>query len=69
MQNLKSLFFVLIAPVVLVACFQANQLKTGTISRSPAVELKKEVNKEARYEGLSVKNAVKSYLLAVNNVK
>ena len=57
MNTIKSVLFIFTVPVLLMVCFQSNQIKSKQ-DRTPAVE--------TQYKAKSVKSAVKSYLLAVN---
>lgn len=60
-NSLKSALAVFFVPALLVVCFKSNVIKSQTVSRGPAVEQKTKV--------ITVKSAVKEYLLAVNNIK
>lgn len=51
-NTIKSIVAVFIAPVVLVVCFQANQIKTNEVKRGPALETKE----------LTLKQSVELYL-------
>ena len=57
MNTIKSIIAVFTLPVLLIICFQSNQIESKQ-DKSPTVE--------TPYKAKSVKSAVKSYLLAVN---
>jgi hypothetical protein len=58
-NTIKSIAFVLAAPIALTIIFQVNVIKVVTPSRSPAVETK-------QVKEISLKQSVEKYLVAVN---